>query len=153
MRQVLAAAVLATTLAGCNSQLPNHVSSGPGVVNDELTFRTPVEVPDVFEWAREYDIEVVEFVRTFGVGDAKGITHPTGINYNFDGSGLSEEELADDWRLEMAAMTGTAEDVWWRHGRRERLASRTFLSLVETVFLRGAPGALAQAKAHPPSAS
>jgi hypothetical protein len=147
--RLLAVAVLATALSGCgsqSSQLPNHVAPGPGVVDDELTFTPPVEATKIFEWARKYDIEAVEFVRAFPVDEGGG------INWNFDGAGMSEEELAAEWRLEMSDLTGLPEDVWWRRGGPGRYASRTFLSLVETVFLRGTARALAQAKAHPPSA-
>lgn len=120
-------------------------------MNGELTFSPPVEATKIFEWARKYDIEVVEFVRTFSVAD--GRPYPTGINYNFDGGArMSEEELVADWRLEMADLTGSTEEVWWRSGGSGKYATRTFLSLVEVVFLRGSPQALAQAKAHPPSA-
>jgi hypothetical protein len=145
---MLAVALLAIALTGCSSQLPNHVAPGPGVVDDELTFDPPVEATKIFEWARKYDIEVVEFVRTFPIAGGGG----KGINYNFDGARMSEEELAADWRLEMADLTGSTEDVWWRRGRPGKYASRTFLSLVEEVFVRGSPQALAQAKAHPPTA-
>jgi len=115
-------------------------------VEDELAFPAPVEVTKVFDWARAYDIEVTELVRTFPANEGGG------INYNIDGAGMTEEELAADWRLEIADLTGSSEDVWWRRGGGGKYVSRTFLSLVEEVFLRGSPQALAQAKAHPPSA-
>jgi hypothetical protein len=145
-------AILATALTGCGSQLPNRVAPGPGVVDDELTFAFPVESTKIFEWARKYDIEVVEFVRTFPVSERRGINYGRGINYNFDGARMSEKDLVADWRLEIADLTGWTEEVWWRSGRSGKYASRTFLSLVDQVFLRGSPQALAQAKAHPPSA-